>query len=549
MKKYFFIFLFICFSKPSFSQQTVGLFINDSLSTNGYTLFAPGNNQTTYLIDNCGEVVHTWSSSITPPGVSVYLLENGNLLRTGRIQSSFNGGGVGGRLEIFNWNDELIWRYDYVSPDHHAHHDVAPLPNGNILLIAWDARSVNEADLNGRNPNLSDSEIWSEKVIEIKPVGADEIEVVWEWYLWDHLIQDYDSTRANYGVVSEHPELMDINFGVGGNSDWIHFNAINYNPTLDQIALSSRHLSEVYIIDHSTTTAEAASHSGGNSGKGGDILWRWGNPQSYDRGTNADRKFFGQHDVKWIPEGYPNEGKIMVFNNGQNRPSGSYSSVDIVDPNFSNNMYTINDTEAFKPSELFYTYESNPPQAMFSSNISGAHLLSNGHIFICSGRQGDFIEVDQNNTILWHYKMPINNFGPVSQGTVLNNYNIFRATRYGADYPAFIGKDLTPTAPIELNPLPSDCVIYDFTNTSELTKLEGVEIYNNPFTDFLLVKNKSGETLEIEIFDSMGRLVFSQNTIQGDIEILANDWGNGFYFARIFNKERDRFLVEKLVKH
>ncbi|MFT5802699.1 MAG: hypothetical protein ACI956_002520 [Nonlabens sp.] len=36
---------------------------------------------------------------------------------------------------------------------------------------------------------------------------------------------------------------------------------------MDQIALSVRKMSEVIIIDHSTTTAEAASHNGGNSGK------------------------------------------------------------------------------------------------------------------------------------------------------------------------------------------------------------------------------------------------------------------------------------------
>lgn len=58
-------------------------------------------------------------------------------------------------------------------------------------------------------------------------------------------------------------------------------NGIDYNPVLDQIALSTHNLNEWYIIDHSTTTAEAATSSGGNSGKGGDLLYRWGNPAAY----------------------------------------------------------------------------------------------------------------------------------------------------------------------------------------------------------------------------------------------------------------------------
>jgi hypothetical protein len=39
-------------------------------------------------------------------------------------------------------------------------------------------------------------------------------------------------------------------------------NSIDYNPELDQIAMSVRGNSEVWIIDHGTTTAEAKGHTG-----------------------------------------------------------------------------------------------------------------------------------------------------------------------------------------------------------------------------------------------------------------------------------------------
>jgi len=45
------------------------------------------------------------------------------------------------------------------------------------------------------------------------------------------------------------------------------------------------------VIDHSTTTAQAAGHSGGTYGKGGDLLYRWGNPNAYQHGTAADESF------------------------------------------------------------------------------------------------------------------------------------------------------------------------------------------------------------------------------------------------------------------
>ncbi len=553
MAKIYSIFIFIFLVQISFAQQTVGLFLNDSTSLNGYTLFGPGVSKITYLIDNCGNEVHRWDQSTTNPGASVYLLENGNLLRTGRINSNFNGGGTGGRLEIFNWEGDLIWQYDYSSNTYHHHHDVAPMPNGNILLIAWESRTETELEAAGRNPITISNSVWSERVVEIKPIGTNEIEVVWEWHLWDHLVQDFDSTKMNYGVVAEHPELMDINFGVnatGNNSDWIHLNSINYNSNLDQIVLSSRHLSEIYVIDHSTTSLEAAGHTGGNSGKGGDLLFRYGNPQSYDRGTSDDRVFYGQHDATWVPVGYPDEGKIMVFNNGQGRPGGSYSSVDVIDPPLDvNNTYTISNTEPFSPEDLFWTYEADPPSDMYSSNISGAHRLPNGNTLICVGREGNFYEVNYEGDLVWHYKMPIGNNGPVSQGTVLTNANAFRATRYGADYPAFVGKNLTPGDPIEVNPLPSDCVLYgDPVAVKNYANLEGVQALNNPIHDFIYIKNQTKNEVSIEVFDIMGRLVTSLFSQNEHIEISANNWNNGFYTIRISNVEKNRFFVQKIIK-
>ena len=553
MAKIYSIFLFLFLVQFSSAQQTVGLFLNDSTSLNGYTLFGPGASKITYLIDNCGNEVHRWDQSTTNPGASVYLLENGNLLRTGRLNSNFNGGGTGGRLEIFNWEGDLIWQYDYSTSTYHHHHDVAPMPNGNILLIAWESRVEVELEVAGRNPITISNPIWSERVVEIKPIGTDEIEVVWEWHLWDHLIQDFDSTKMNYGVVAEHPELMDINFGVnptGNNTDWIHLNSIDYNADLDQIVLSSRHLSEIYVIDHSTTSVEAAGHTGGNSDKGGDFLFRYGNPQSYDRGTSDEQVFYGQHDARWIPEGYPDEGKIMVFNNGQGRPGGSYSSVDVIDPPLDvNNTYSISNDEPFGPEDLFWTYEANPPTDMYSSNISGAHRLLNGNTLICVGREGNFYEVNYEGDLVWHYKMPIGNNGPVSQGTVLTNANAFRTTRYGTDYPAFDDKDLTPGDPIEVNPLPSDCVIYGApVAVKNYSNLEGVQVLNNPIHDFIYIQNQTKKDVNIEVFDIMGRLVTSQISKNENIEISANSWKNGFYTIRISNLEKNCFFVQKIIK-
>ncbi len=394
--------------------------IRDNESYEGYTLFAPMALKTTYLINNDGDVVHTWDSNYRPR-LSVYLLDNLNLLRTNFLgdNSIFVAAGASGRVELLSWDSTVLWNFEYSTNDYCTHHDIELMPNGNILMIAWEYKSPSDALAAGRDPSVSYSDIWPDHVIEVEPTGSSGGNIVWEWHVWDHLIQDYDSAQDNFGVVSNHPELIDINF-IGGR-ELTHINSIDYNEELDQILLSINTFNEIWVIDHSTTTAEAAGHTGGNSGKGGDILYRWGNPQTYHAGDVNDQKFFNNHDANWIENGYPGEGNILVYNNGKNRPDGNYSSIDeIVPPINENGTYSHTTGSAYGPDEQIWIYTSENLTDFYSGGISGAQRLPNGNTLICEGNQGTFFEITHNKTVVWEYINPYPSSGA----------NVFKIRRY-----------------------------------------------------------------------------------------------------------------------
>jgi arylsulfotransferase ASST len=437
------------------AETNIGLIQDESSAFEGYTLFAPISYTTTYLVNNDGNLVHSWPSSYQPGNV-VYLLEDGRLLRTGIIGNTiFTSGGSGGKIQKIAWDGSLEWDYTYSSTEHLQHHDVEILPNGNILMIAWEYKSKAAAILTGRDPALINAgKLWPDTVIEVEPSGLTGGNIVWEWHLWDHLIQDYDPARNFYGVVADNPQLVDINHTGrpgSGPADWTHINAIDYNEELDQILLSVHNFDEIWVIDHSTTTTESASHSGGNSSRGGDILYRWGNPQTYGRGDASDQKFFGQHDAQWIENGLPGEGNILVFNNGDTRP-GNYSSVEEIDPPVDESgTYYLAPGASFGPETQTWIYTADNPSDFYSSHISGAHRMEDGHTMICEGETGRLFEIDADEEIVWQYVNPVDLQGPHRQGTDdLNNNQVFRCYRYGPDYPGLAGKDLTPAGPIEL---------------------------------------------------------------------------------------------------
>jgi hypothetical protein len=436
---------------PLFAQaHTVGLIRYDAGTFEGYILFSPNFSTTTYLIDNYGRLVHSWQAT-SPPSLSVYLLENGYLLRTMNLAGS---GTAGGGFQEIAWDGTVVWEYEYYSDDYLQHHDIEPLPNGHVLVLAREYKTAAEMIAAGRDPlSLNVGEVFLEHIVEVEPTGPTTGNIVWEWHIWDHLIQDFDPSKSNYGDVEEQPELLDINFTAHKRSDWLHVNSVAYNADLDQIVISSRTLCEIYVIDHSTTTAEAAGHSGGNSGKGGDIMYRWGNPQSYHRGTPEDQQLFGQHDAHWIAPGLSGEGNILIFNNGEERPGDDYSSVDeIVPPVDAEGNYLLLPDAPYGPAEPTWSFTTETPSDFYSYRIGGAQRLPNGNTLICSGSDGVFLEVTNDGEIIWKYVSPVAPKGILSQGEIPSGNEIFRCYRYAHDYPGLESQTLVPSGVLEVYP-------------------------------------------------------------------------------------------------
>ena len=431
--------------KSSYSVQSeTGLLLNTDAANPGYTLFAPKHFTDTYLMDNEGIIVKTWESNYEP-GQSVYLLENGHLLRACFVKGGskvFGGGGDGGRVEEYDENGKLIWGFDYNNKEHFSHHDIEPLPNGNILMIVWDYMSEQEALEAGRKPEmLPDKALWPDSVIEVNPVYPDGGEIVWEWHVRDHLIQDYDASRENFGNVKTHPELIDINYwaetGSPAHANWNHMNSIDYNKEMDQIMLSVRGFSELWVIDHNTTTKEAATGSGGKFGKGGDLIYRWGNPNAYQAGDINDQQLFQQHDTQWIENGLPGEENILIFNNGPSRPDGNYSTIEEIVPEMNLDGSHKMSNGIFGPKETVWTYQAEPKESFYSVEISGAQRLPNGNTLICSGINGIFFEVNPEGKTVWKYTNPVTDqLGePITlddRGHPMNA--VFKVHRYEKDY-------------------------------------------------------------------------------------------------------------------
>ena len=525
--KFLFSFCFLLFfSGSAFSQW--GIILDTEEAVDGYTLFKISG-QATYLINNCGEVVHTWDATgglFTHPK----LLDNGNIIYT-----------TNSNLSEYSWDGQLLNSVSTSQTEVENftyRYEVVKLENGNYLSVGRISKSDDELDDLGFDLSLySPSE--TDVVVEVDSASG---QVVWLWDIADHMIQERDSTKGNFGSIFDHPELLDMD--AISRFDWnfgesFMINGMDYNPDLDQIALSVRKMSEIIIIDHSTTTEEAQGSIGGNSGKGGDVLYRWGNQQNYSRGTDADRYLFFQHNPKWILEG-PHKNKLSCFNNGLNRPNywplGAFSEAPLITTSINaDGEYELLEDSPYMPIAPDVVYAGNNPSSTFySPYTSGAQIFANGNVFISEGINARLLEVNSEGEVVWEYKVPSNDY-------------LFRAEKYESTHPAFEGKDLIPTGiEIPFTDTPYECgtvsVLDRLTPNQNMFSLQ--QFSNKSFT----INNLRNDNTQFQIVDLQGQLMRTYYIgSHGSQDISLDGLSSSLYILSAIDKEKGQIQSQKLI--
>ncbi|HOY49123.1 MAG TPA: aryl-sulfate sulfotransferase [Flavobacteriales bacterium] len=534
-----------------------------------YTLVSLQGQSTAKLIDTLNATYHTYTPGSGSSAYSAFILPGGEYIRSISVSNpTFTGGGMTGGIQKVDWNNNVTWQYNYSTPSYSMHHDFCPMPNGNVLLIAYELKTASEVTQAGSSTSHI---MWPDKIVEVQPNGATGGTVVWEWHAWDHLVQSVDATKDNFGVVAEHPELLNINYNNNANTkDWMHANGIDYNPLLDQIILSSHNLNEFYVIDHSTTTVEAASHQGGNSGHGGDILYRWGNPAAY--GASGTNIFHTVHDAHWIPENYPNAGYMVGYNN--NGISNNQSSVEFVAPPYAENYsYSHTAGSAFSPS----TYTLRHACSGHNNNMGSSQSLPNGNLIVCVAQSGLIYEVNAAGTQLWSYTAS----GTMAQAfrydncylttprptvpTISLSGNVLTsssATSYqwylnGSLIPGATSQSYTPTQNgvylVKVGE-PNACQFnysvgfrYSTILTTSNPSKSELSIYPNPANDIIQIAGiPSGASVLVSLFNMTGQLVdLKSNVTNLDVSFLPD----GVYVIRATVNGTPTYSQKLLLAH
>lgn len=355
------------------------------LLEDSYVMAIENGGKKSYLLDKTGHRIYEWIFELDL-GNDLELLPDGRLLGMFKVsEPNFSFGGYGGLVRMIGVDGEIDWEYKCANSNYLSHHDVEMMPNGNVLFLAWEKIDVERAKQAGVN---TENNIYPESLIEVNP---ETNEIVWEWHSFDHIIQDEFPEISNYGVLNENPQLIDINYSLKKSGDIMHGNGIDHDPLNDVIYISINAYSEVWVIDHSTTTEQAKTSSGGKHNKGGDLLYRFGNPEAY-KNSFGERLFYKNHCPNFLENSKPGAGNLLIFNNGNDRKQSVVYELKMP------KNFDLKANENNEP-EIVWSFTDDE---LYNSNISGAVRLKNGNTLICEGGYG-FWEVTTKGEVAWKY--------------------------------------------------------------------------------------------------------------------------------------------------
>jgi len=229
-------------------------------------------------------------------------------------------------------------------------HDLQILPNGNALLMVYDAETVDMSKIvSGGKPNAT---VTGLVIQELDPSKN----VIFEWRSWDHF-SFFDSTSS----------LTDQNI------DLIHGNSLALSND-GNLLLSSRNLNEVTKINLQT----------------GDIIWRLGGKANMFVFVSS-QTFAYQHDVRQL-----SNGDITVFNNQgtQQNPAPS----DGIEYKIDEINKTVTQVWGFTHTPpVFTTFMGNVQRLADGNTVLGwgAPSQANGYSFI------SMTEVDPDNQTIF----------------------------------------------------------------------------------------------------------------------------------------------------
>ncbi len=468
-----------------------------------YTLIAPENSSTAKLVNSSGTAYKTWNLTGNS-GYSCFLTPDRCLIRI----VGGGGGSAGSKIEKVNWDGQVVWTYNIA-----AHHDICYMPNGNVLatvLTTATSTELSQYGFTGITTSLK-----YDRIVEIDGVNG---QIVWEWRFIDHTVQNTNSSLANYGDPSSTPNKFNVAVqGTQGYSDWQHLNGIDYNPARDQIVFSCKHLKEIYVIDHSTTTAQAKTGSGGLSGKGGDFLYRWGNPTNYGKTGGT---FGVLHDAAW--------GLNEIYEGQRENPTGEnyFAYAKMISVWSNTNKAGMCIMPPYIDSSYLFSYITGSaylPESYYkkvtltgnSTNEGGNQMLPNGNMLLYAGvGASTAYEKDSTGTTIWS-----NN-----QASNCSKVKRYSAAYVNGDYAAICAN--TPIGTIDTT---------HSTNQGIADLMKSNITFKNPVSvgETLKINQlEENSSSSIQLFDMNGRLLFSTSNTS---EFIVPNCETGLYILKINN--------------